>query len=101
MSITIQEAETLAAISAVFHSSQSYQRFYDLYGEALNGFPGIWNLCARMGMAFIRAEEEIKPDWDGQWIEAVDTFVASIYNDISLTDEELYMLAKQSIREAL
>jgi len=103
----IADAETIAAISAVFHTSKEYETFYKKFGPELSGFSGIWNLCAKMGMAFVEVEHELLPDWDGQWIDALDDFVNSIYTkaftmkDVTFINEELIQIAKNSINKVM
>jgi len=107
MSISLADAETIAAVSATFHTAPDYEKFYEKHGETLSGFPGIWGLCAKMGIAFAEAERAIMPEWDGQWIDAIDDYVAAIFEkastmeDVYFTDAELLQIAKDYINKVM
>jgi len=97
----INLAENIAAVTAVFHeNSTRYEKFYHMYQDDLGGFPGIWHLCGVAGLAFAKAEGQLRPDWDGEWVGAVDSYVDSIYREgPNLSDEKFLELAKQAIRQ--
>jgi len=114
--MVLADAETVAAVSAVFHTSPNYQKFYDIHGQSFEGFPDIYHLCAKMGMAFAAAECIVLPKWDGQWIDAIDEFVRAIYerafntslspshvsiqqNRLYITDAELLQIAIDAINK--
>lgn len=107
MSISLADAETIVAVSATFHTAPDYEEFYKKHGDTLSGFPGIWGLCAKMGIALAEAERSIMPDWDGQWIDAIDGFVAAVYakssnmEEVSFSDAELLQMAKDSINQVI
>jgi hypothetical protein len=72
--------ENVSAISASFHIDVRYEVFYDMYADQLSGFSGIWTFISWAGYAFTQVEKKLRVEWDGEWIEAVDLFVAVIYS---------------------
>ena len=96
----ITQAETIAAVTATFYEdSARYAKFYERYRDELGGFPGFWTLCGVAGLAFSKAEGQLRPDWDGEFIGAVDAYVTSIYEaGPHLSDESFLEMAKQAIR---
>jgi hypothetical protein len=99
--------ETIVAISALFHGAKEYKAFYAKHGESLNGFPGIWGFVALLSRAFVEAEEELRPNWDGEWIDAMDNFISTIYikamkvDQIKMSDETLKNYAIKAIKKSL
>lgn len=79
--------ENIAAISAVFHTDKRYEEFYNKYGPALDGFPGIWNMVSDAAIGFSEAEMalQLNPEttfeWGNQveWIDMIDSFVDRLY----------------------
>lgn len=70
--------ENVAAISGEFHRDPRYGAFYEQWCDSLSGFPGIWSLMVRVGLAFTKAEAVIPED---EWIEVVDKVADYMYED--------------------
>ena len=78
--------ENTAAIGAELHgSTKRYDKFYDLFGEALDGFPGIWKFCVTMAKVFTAVEAETKScpkvDPTTDWIAAIEAYVDTVMAD--------------------
>lgn len=94
-------AENLSAIAAVFHLDPRYRKFYAaIAGQA--GFVEIWMYMIDAAEQFRVAELELKAEWDGEWIDAIDMFVDSLLEENRIvTKEELKNLAWDSVDDRL
>lgn len=89
--------ENGVAIAAAFFTSRDYPRFYKKFGEQMGGFPAIWKWIAQAAVIFTMAEHEY--DGEYQWIDAIDSFAASLVGvDEQPTDEEIRVFALAAIK---
>jgi hypothetical protein len=90
----------LSAISAEFHRSKEYKRFYDARGEMMGGFPEIWESMIDLADAFTVEMQRFTRgrQIDDGWIEAILQFVDSAVLDISgWTDSSLTQYARKAV----